>query len=164
MEDKKVICFVYQGNMLRSPIAERFFRKEVERLGLSPKIEVVSRGMQGAHDKNSPTGRRIQDYPIWDTLNNILPKFDIDMSDHKACPLTDDIVVRADLILFLATDDKNVKLQLYEEFPDAISKVYILTLQTLKGDVEIIEIQDVGPNCNDQKNACEFTFCLTGYD
>lgn len=137
----KRVLFVCYGNMLRSPIAERFFRKAINRLGLVDELSVSSCGIQGAHGKNPTKGKTIWDYPISETLRKILLEFEINMDDHLARPLTDEIVLESDIIILVAPEHANL---LRSEFLSCWQKVFLLGWQNLEGVFSELTIIDLG--------------------
>lgn len=54
------ICFVCQGNIIRSPLAENLFRHLVERGGLSEKYQLESAGTSAYHVGEEPDRRMRQ--------------------------------------------------------------------------------------------------------
>ncbi len=85
---KKKILIVCTGNSCRSPMAEGWLKKELDRRGLSEQIEVASCGM-GARDGLPPSGEA-----EW-----VMKNREVDISGHRSrtCRLED--IWGADLIL-----------------------------------------------------------------
>ena len=54
------ICFVCQGNIIRSPLAENIFRHQIEEAGLVDKYQLDSAGTSAYHVGESPDRRMRQ--------------------------------------------------------------------------------------------------------
>ena len=54
------ICFVCQGNIIRSPLAENIFRDLVQKGGLSSNFELDSAGTSAYHEGDRPDSRMRQ--------------------------------------------------------------------------------------------------------
>lgn len=57
MAEKKRLCFVCLGNIVRSPLAEHMFLHQAKERGISEKFEVDSAGTGSWHLGESPDGR-----------------------------------------------------------------------------------------------------------
>lgn len=104
------ILFVCVGNICRSPMAEAFFRKKL--LECKPKIQVTSAGIQA-----------LVDYPAVLETQQILKKIEIDVANHRARQLTEEMVLSADLILVME-DFQKKKIEV--AFPFSYGKVFLL--------------------------------------
>ena len=76
-----LILFVCKGNMVRSPIAERLFRREVKRKGLDEEISVAYGGLQGSKVYPKETKyRSLKEYTNeWKIIKPILDEKGIDI-------------------------------------------------------------------------------------
>ena len=54
------ICFVCQGNIIRSPLAENMFRYLTEKQGISEKYQLSSAGTSAYHVGEAPDRRMRQ--------------------------------------------------------------------------------------------------------
>ncbi len=54
------ICFVCQGNIIRSPLAENIFRDLVQKAGVSARYELDSAGTSAFHEGEQPDSRMRQ--------------------------------------------------------------------------------------------------------
>lgn len=95
-----LILTVCYGNIHRSVVAEQSLRQALDASGLSDEISVTSRGLQGFRDEPLPKGRNIVDYPeIWARVQPVTTELGLNLCNHHARPLDEDIVARASLIL-----------------------------------------------------------------
>lgn len=60
MPAAKRICFVCQGNIIRSPLAKNLFIKMAEEAGLAGRFQVDSAGTDDYHMGQSPDGRMLR--------------------------------------------------------------------------------------------------------
>src|SRR3989344_6054306 len=104
---KTKIIFVCNGNMHRSQIAERIFRRELEKRGYNS-IEVDSYGLHG-FILPPPRGKCLKDYPTEYMLSK---------------PLTEEVLKRANLIVTMHPD---VNKLLLEKCPQFKNKTFLIT-------------------------------------
>ena len=104
------ILFVCIGNICRSPMAEAFFRKKL--LEIKPEIKIASAGIKAL--VNRPAVLETQ---------HVLKKIEIDVSNHRARQLTEEMALNADLILVM---EKFHKKEIEIAFPFACGKVFLL--------------------------------------
>ena len=120
------IVFVCTGNTCRSPMAEGFFKSNIENSDLQNEYEVLSCGVY-TDDNLSASKHSVQ----------ALKNRGIDIETHKSKMLTEEIVKNADYIFTMGTRHKNVILSLY---PYLENKVF-----TLKEFVEGEELEILDP-------------------
>ncbi|MEK7077221.1 MAG: hypothetical protein AAB967_03245, partial [Patescibacteria group bacterium] len=102
---KKLIIFVCNGNMHRSPIAERITQKLLSERGLEGTYEVVSRGIQGTVGTKPTKHRKPIEYDLeWNASLPTLQKLGIELADHVSIPITKNLVERASVIVAMAHD------------------------------------------------------------
>jgi len=112
MSDRiKLILFVCTGNICRSPFAEGLLKKLVQKKGLDG-IVADSAGLL-ALTGNSATG----------LAQKVAAEYDVDLSDHLAKSVKEDIVDRSDLMLVM--ENSHAK-DLLDAFPEAESKVFLI--------------------------------------
>lgn len=111
------ILFVCTGNTCRSPMAEAICRKLLaQRLQCTPEalsdqgIEVVSAGI--AADFGSPAS---------DEAVVLLGREEVDLSDHRSQPLTDELLDRADFIFAMTNQHREVVLHHRPDLEDCTS-------------------------------------------
>ena len=120
---KTKIIFVCNGNMHRSPIAERIFRRELKKRGYNS-IEVDSYGLHG-FILPPPHGKCLKDYPTEYMLSKPhLDKKGINMENHLSKPLTEEVLKRANLIVTMHPD---VNKLLLEKCPQFKNKTFLIT-------------------------------------
>jgi protein-tyrosine phosphatase len=118
------IVFVCKGNLFRSPIAERLFRKEIARQKREGSIITDSYGLHGFLLPN-PRGTCLKDYPLEYRISKpMIEKMGISMEDRLAKPLTLDAVKNANLILTMSDDVQEL---LVAKCPPAHGKAFLLT-------------------------------------
>lgn len=127
----KTILFVCTGNTCRSAMAEGMFKKMLEeRTKGNSKIEVLSAGIS-ALPGISPTFEAI----------SVMFEQGIDISQHYAQELQEELIKKADLILVMTNEHKEY---IYKEFPFAQNKTFLLKKFTLNNKSE--------SNQNNQRN------------
>lgn len=104
------ILFVCVGNICRSPMAEAFFKKQI--LEIKPEIKIASAGIKAL--VNQPA--------VFET-QQVLKKIEIDVSDHRARQLTEEMALDADLILVMEHFQKK---EIEVAFPFSYGKVFLL--------------------------------------
>jgi len=119
----KTVLFVCTGNTCRSAMAEGIFKKMLEeRTKGNSKIEVLSAGIS-ALPGMSPTPEAIK----------VMFEQGIDISQHHAQELREELIKKADLILVMANEHKEY---IYKEFPFAQNKTFLLKKFTLNNKTE----------------------------
>ena len=109
----KTILFVCTGNTCRSAIAEGMFKKMLEeRTKGNSKIKVISAGIS-ALPGISPTFEAI----------SVMFEQGIDISQHYAQELQEELIKKADLILVMTNEHKEY---IHKEFPFAQNKTFLL--------------------------------------
>jgi protein-tyrosine-phosphatase len=96
------VCF---GNIMRSAMAESLMRREATNAGIDDKIRVASAGM------HATLGREAHPWAQEASL-----ELGISLADHKAKPLTREMVEQSDCILAMDFQNKAELLTLYPEF------------------------------------------------
>ncbi len=107
----KHILFVCTGNICRSPFAEGLLKKLVQKNGLDD-IVADSAGLF-ALPGNSVTG----------LAQKVAAEYDVNLSDHAAKSVNEDIIDRSDLILVM--ENSHAK-DLLDAFPEAEDKVFLI--------------------------------------
>ena len=108
----KTILFVCTGNTCRSAMAEGMFKKMLEeRTKGNSKIEVISAGIS-ALPGISPTFEAI----------SVMFEQGIDISQHYAQELQEELIKKADLILVMTNEHKEY---IHKEFPFAQNKTFL---------------------------------------
>ncbi|WP_435361980.1 low molecular weight protein-tyrosine-phosphatase [Haloarchaeobius sp. DFWS5] len=120
-----VLC---NGNIFRSPMAERYLERHVENYGLD--LTVESAGFIPRPGRPSP-----------DLAVEVASEFGIDLSDHRSRRISDKMVAANDVILLM--DARNYD-SLRREFPDATEKTYFLKPFGPDGGYEISDPVNTG--------------------
>ena len=107
----KQTLFVCTGNICRSPFAEGLLKKLVQKNGLDD-IVADSAGLF-ALPGNSVTG----------LAQKVAAEYDVNLSDHAAKSVNEDIIDRSDLILVM--ENSHAK-DLLDAFPEAEDKVFLI--------------------------------------
>ena len=128
-KDKKIILFVCKGNIHRSAIAEQVLKKILKKNRLDDKIEVISRGIQGSVYSKPILFKNITQYAkVWEAVKPSLDEFDVDITKHKAKPITKEIADKANVII---TFDKVIfsghEDALIRQFPYLQPKIHFLS-------------------------------------
>ena len=105
------MLFVCTGNTCRSPMAEHLARSLARAHGVAP-FEAVSAGITPATHMDFPEEARIA-----------LRKEGVDVADHKAKPVTEELISAADVVLAMEERHRQYLLQI---FPSAKKKTFLL--------------------------------------
>jgi len=117
------VLFVCTGNTCRSAMAEGMFKKMLEeRTKGNSKIEVISAGIF-ALPGISPTFEAI----------SVMFEQGIDISQHYAQELQEELIKKADLILVMTNEHKEY---IHKEFPFAQNKTFLLKKFTINNKSE----------------------------
>lgn len=85
------VLFLCNGNICRSPMAERYFRARLEELGVE-QVTVDSAGFIDREDRPSP-----------DHAVDVAEEFDVDLTPHRSSVVTGDDLAGADLVVLMDT-------------------------------------------------------------
>lgn len=107
----KVILFVCTGNSCRSVMAEGIFRKMLDKAG-KKNIRLSSAGTAALTGMKPP--REVEE---------VMRKEGMDVSHHRATPLTTDLIDEADLVLVM---DKYHQQAILKMCPEASEKIFLL--------------------------------------
>ena len=119
----KTILFVCTGNTCRSAMAEGVFKNVLEeRTKGNSKIDVISAGIS-ALPGISPTFEAI----------SVMFEQGIDISQHYAQELQEELIKKADLILVMTNKHKEY---IHKEFPFAQNKTFLLKKFTINNKSE----------------------------
>ncbi|MDY0323553.1 MAG: low molecular weight protein arginine phosphatase [Candidatus Carbobacillus sp.] len=127
MESKKRILFVCTGNTCRSPMAEALAR----RYWGEDQVEVLSAGLFAIEGESASPEAQL-----------VLEEEGIDLSQHRARPLTSELLEEADLILTMTRAHRQMLLSLY---PEHEHKIWTLKawVGSLKGETVNEEDEDI---------------------
>jgi len=100
------VCF---GNIMRSAMAEFLMRRELGEAGVDQQVRIVSAGM------HATAGREAHPW-----AQQASADLGISLSEHRAKPVTREMVEQADCILAMDFQNKAELLTLYPEFKDKI--------------------------------------------
>ncbi|MGI6359370.1 MAG: low molecular weight protein arginine phosphatase [Bacillota bacterium] len=106
------ILFICTGNTCRSSMAVALFKRILEEKGLSCQVEVRSAGV--AAEAGAPASRLAQE---------ALREVDIDLSDHRAMRINEQLIGWADLILTMTRRQREAVIA---AFPSSREKVHVL--------------------------------------
>jgi len=119
----KTILFVCTGNTCRSAMAEGMFKKMLEeRTKGNSKIEVISAGISALPGIS----------PTFETIS-VMFEQGIDISQHYAQELQEELIKKADLILVMTNEHKEY---IHKEFPFAQNKTFLLKKFTINNKSE----------------------------
>jgi len=121
----KTVLFVCYGNICRSPMAEGFLNKLLEKIDKPVEVEVLSAGLNAFG--GSPTPEAME----------TMREEGIDISGFRSRQLTEELIEEADLIL---TMKKHYKDDIISRHPEAKHKVF--TLKEFAGETENPDIED----------------------
>jgi len=121
------VIFVCHGNIMRSAMAEFFMRQALEEIGWEQEVNITSAGLHAC------AGREAH---IW--AQEASADLGISLAEHRAKPLTQEMVKTADCIL--AMDFRN-KAELLTLYPESRNKIYMLSAYS-EGPWQCREIPD----------------------
>ena len=125
-ETARSILFVCFGNIMRSPMCEALFKRDLSRFR-NTQFTVVSAGL------NATPGRPAHDWAI-----TAAKDFGISLENHRAQVLTPEMVKRADAILVM---DYHNQVQILSRWADAKEKTFLLSAYAGE-DYRSVEISD----------------------
>lgn len=126
-QPEKRILFVCAGNLCRSFMAERIFRKQLKKRDL-PHVQTESAGLLDLEGADADP-----------QAVSILREKGIDGSRHRSRPLSANMVSRADMVLVMETAQRE---ELLRRHPEAEGKVRLLKSFSLHGDEGSLDIED----------------------
>ncbi len=119
----KNILFVCTGNTCRSAMAEGMFKKMLkERTKGNSKIDIISAGISALPGIN----------PTYEAIS-VMFEQGIDISQHHAQELQQELIKKADLILVMTNEHKEY---IHKEFPLAQNKTFLLKKFTINNKSE----------------------------
>ncbi|MEA2021374.1 MAG: low molecular weight protein arginine phosphatase [Candidatus Caldatribacteriota bacterium] len=119
----KTILFVCTGNTCRSAMAEGIFKKILkERTGDYSKFNIISAGISALPGIN----------PTYEAIS-VMFEQGIDISQHHAQELREELIKKADLILVMTNEHKEY---IHKKFPFAQNKTFLLKKFTLNNKFE----------------------------
>jgi protein-tyrosine phosphatase len=122
-KEARSFLFVCWGNIMRSPMCEELFKRELAGRG-NTNYTVVSAGL------NAMPGRPAHSWAI-----AVAKEFGISLERHRARLLTTEMVAQADLVL---TMDYRNQVHLLSQWPGAKKKAFLLgSYNNVPGQVEI---------------------------
>lgn len=107
------VLFVCSANQLRSPLAEVLFRDQVHRRGVSAEWQVGSAGVWA-----------VEGSPAAGAALRMAAARGLDLSTHKARPVTEALLRAADLVLVMEQGHQDA---LQKRFPALSERVHRLT-------------------------------------
>jgi len=119
----KTVLFVCTGNTCRSAMAEGIFKKMLkERTEDDSRFNIISAGISALQGM-SPTSEAI----------SVMFEQGIDISQHHAQELQEELIKNADLILAMTNEHREY---IHKEFPFAQNKIFLLKKFTLNNKYE----------------------------
>ena len=145
----KTILFVCTGNSCRSVMAEGIFRKMLSEVGRED-IRIASAGTAAPEGMPPPPA-----------VEEIMKGEGIDVSSHRATPLTVALIDEAALILVM---EKYQRQRVLESSPGALGKVFLLREFSPESENKFLDIPDpIGrPLAVYQEVLGEIKSCLQG--
>lgn len=107
------VLFVCFGNIMRSALAEFLMRQELSEAGLSQQVRIMSAGLHATDGHEA--------HP-W--AQEAATNLGVSLVEHRAKPLTREMVEQADCVLAMDFQNKAELLTLY---PEAQKKIYMLS-------------------------------------
>lgn len=104
------ILIICTGNVCRSPMAEGYFRHQLQKQKAS--IEISSAGLHA-----------LVDNPPAEFAQEIMFNVNIDISCHRARQLTEPMVLMSDLVLIM---EKRQKKEIESRYPESYGRVFLL--------------------------------------
>ena len=126
-ESARFFVFVCHGNIMRSAMAEFLMRQTLQEMGLEQQVHVTSAGLHAC------AGREAH---IWARESSA--NLGISLAEHRAKPLTKEMVDEADCILAMDFQNKAELLALY---PESREKIFMLSAYS-EGPWQYREIPD----------------------
>lgn len=119
MKSVLVIC---RGNIARSPVAEYYLKREIDKNSLNNEIYVFSRGTQGTSMDPQPVKfPNISYYPdLYRDAKPALDKLNINITKHISKMISSEDVTKADIVLVVDKKTKSAVETLFPEFRDKI--------------------------------------------
>lgn len=131
----KTVLFVCYGNICRSPMAEGYLRKML--LKRNVKMQVLSAGLNAYGWL--PTDEAIE----------LMKRQGVNISDHDATQLTEELIAKAHLILTMEKSHKAAILCVYPQY-----KHKIFTLKEIAGEKKNLDIKDPYGQSTEAYEAC----------
>jgi protein-tyrosine phosphatase len=107
------VLFLCQGNVCRSPFAERYFRKIAE-----------NRNLHGIRSRSAGLEVRIS-VPSPDLAVQVAKTMGVDLMDHRSIQVTGDIIEESDIVFAM---EHRQAVILRRTFPAHVSKIFLLSL------------------------------------
>jgi len=133
------VVFVCHGNIMRSPVAEAMLKRELQKRG-DANFVVISAGLHAI------AGRSADPRSL-----KIAPEFGISVIQHRAQPLSQDLVDKSDLVVVM--DTKNAA-EFLLRFPRSREKLFFLRHFSAHQEREGCDIPDPYPGDEQDMRRC----------
>lgn len=123
----KNIMFICTGNVCRSPMAHAYMQKKIKDLKKDNEYIISSCGTHAIKNQGAT-----------DNAIEVMKKYEVDLTNHKATRIEDSDIINFDLIFALT---ENHKSQILKNYPSLNNKVFTLK-EYVNRDEKYIDIDD----------------------